>query len=79
MTTVASPPALPSALAWLREQADAIEADLAHLVEVNSFTDNKDGGQEVGRRLAALFSLPELTAMHVPSASGRFADHSVPT
>lgn len=77
MTTVASPPALPSALAWLREQAGAIEADLAHLVEVNSFTDNKEGGQEVGRRLAALFSLPELTATHVPSASGRFADHWV--
>jgi glutamate carboxypeptidase len=69
--------ALHDALAWLREQTPSMERDLAELVEQNSFTENREGGQAVGDRLGALFGLPELAARSVPSASGRFADHRV--
>ena len=60
---------------WLREQAGAMEKALAELVAINSITENKEGGDEVGRRLEALFSIPGLTAKRVPSA--KFADHLV--
>jgi glutamate carboxypeptidase len=68
---------LHDALRWLREQTPSIEQDLAELVEHNSFTDNREGCQAVGARLAALFDLPELSARSVPSPSGRYADHLV--
>ncbi|MBX3234337.1 MAG: M20/M25/M40 family metallo-hydrolase [Labilithrix sp.] len=60
---------------WLREQAGAMERALAELVAVNSFTENKDGGNEVGRRLEELFAIPGLSARRV--ASTKFADHLV--
>ncbi len=69
--------ALQDALTWLREQTPAMERDLAELVEQNSFTDHREGGQAVGARLASLFDLPELDARVVPSPSGRYADHRV--
>lgn len=69
--------ALQDALAWLREQTPSMERDLAELVEQNSFTDNREGGQAVGERLGLLFGLPELEARQTPSASGRYADHRV--
>lgn len=68
---------LDASLAWLHEQLPAMERDLADLVGVNSFTENKEGGADVGRRLEALFAVPGLASMHVPSVSGRFADHLV--
>jgi glutamate carboxypeptidase len=69
--------ALHDALTWLREQTPAMERDLAELVEQNSFTENREGCQAVGARLAELFALPELAARAAPSPSGRYADHLV--
>lgn len=60
---------------WLEGQLPAMEDALRALVEVNSFSSNRDGGNEVGRRLAAVFDMPGLTHEVVPSA--RFADHHV--
>ena len=60
---------------WLREQPKAIEAELASLVGINSFTENKDGGLAVGRALEELFELPGLTCTRTASSSGKFADH----
>lgn len=60
---------------WLREQQRAMEAALASLVSINSFTDNREGGNEVGRGLEELFRVPGLTSSRV--ASTRFADHLV--
>ncbi len=64
-----------TAAEWLSDQLPRMEEALASLVEVNSFTDNVEGGREVGRRLTALFRLPGLTAQTVPSQ--RYADHLV--
>src|SRR5687767_13632317 len=41
---------------WLDEQAKAMETALAELVEVNSFTENTDGGRKVGDMLDEIFS-----------------------
>lgn len=60
---------------WLREQAKAMEEALASLVSINSFTDNRDGGNEVGRGLEELFRIPGLTASRI--ASTKYADHLV--
>jgi glutamate carboxypeptidase len=68
---------LDASLTWLHEQLPTMERDLASLVEINSFTENKEGGADVGRRLEALFGVPGLSLSHVPSTSGRFADHLV--
>src|SRR5262249_29896617 len=54
---------------------DAFEEALRGLVEVNSFTENRQGGLEVGRRLRDLLALPGVEAS--PVASARFADHWV--
>ncbi len=61
--------------AWLAGKDRAMEDELAELVGVNSFTDNVDGGREVGRRLADVFRVPGLELAVVPSA--RYADHLV--
>ncbi|HSP19477.1 MAG TPA: M20/M25/M40 family metallo-hydrolase, partial [Myxococcaceae bacterium] len=60
---------------WWRGRRDAFEEALRGLVEVNSFTDNREGGLEVGRRLRTLMALPGLAA--TPVASTRYADHWV--
>jgi len=60
---------------WLEGRTAELEAALAPLVEINSFTDNPEGGRRVGAALRDLFSLPGLSAEVVPSA--RFADHLV--
>lgn len=60
---------------WLSERSKAMEESLAELVEVNSFTDNADGGREVARRLEELFAVPGLERRRV--ASTKFADHLV--
>jgi glutamate carboxypeptidase len=62
---------------WLTEQAKAMEAALAELVEVNSFTENVDGGRKVGTMLAELFRIEGLDTQRVPSKT--FADHLVIT
>src|SRR5262249_46376877 len=60
---------------WWRGRQDAFEEALRGLVEVNSFTENREGGLEVGRRLRDLLALPGVEASPVPSA--RYADHWV--
>ncbi len=60
---------------WWRGRRDAFEEALRGLVEVNSFTENREGGLEVGRRLRSLLALPGLEASSV--ASARYADHWV--
>src|SRR5262245_25358403 len=60
---------------WWRGRQDAFEEALRGLVEVNSFTENRQGGLEVGRRLRDQLALPGIEASAV--ASTRFADHWV--
>jgi glutamate carboxypeptidase len=52
-----------------------LEEALRGLVEVNSFTQNREGGLEVGKRLRDLLALPGVEAS--PVASARYADHWV--
>ncbi len=63
------------AATWLQGQLPAMEAALAALVEHNSFTANREGGQRVVRLLEDVFAMPGLDCERVPSA--RFADHLV--
>jgi glutamate carboxypeptidase len=63
------------AAAWLGEQAKAMEQALAELVEVNSFTENVDGGRKVGDMLAELYEIEGLETRRIPST--KFADHLV--
>lgn len=60
---------------WLAQQLPAMEAALAALVEVNSFTRNAEGGKRVGQLLVELFRMPGLASERVPSA--RYAPHLV--
>lgn len=60
---------------WLTQRADDLDAALRRLVEVNSFSGNRDGGNELVGRLVELFTIPGLTAQRMPS--GRFADHLI--
>jgi glutamate carboxypeptidase len=69
--------AIEDAAKWLAEQGRAVEAALAELVTVNSFTDNVEGGKKVGAMLGDLFAIEGLSRRVVPSASGKFADHLV--
>src|SRR5689334_17800531 len=64
-----------AAARWLEEQSKAMEQALAELVEVNSFTDNADGGRKVGAMLEELYALPGFTSRRIRSA--KFADHLV--
>lgn len=52
-----------------------MEEPLRALVEVNSFTDNREGGNAVGAHLRELFRVDGLSCTVVPSQ--RFADHLV--
>jgi glutamate carboxypeptidase len=60
---------------WLREQGKSMEDALAALVSINSFTDNRDGGNLVGQGLESLFTIPGLVQRRV--ASQKYADHLV--
>ncbi len=60
---------------WLDEQAKAMETALAELVEVNSFTENAEGGRKVGAMLEELYAIEGLESRRVPST--KFADHLV--
>ena len=60
---------------WLSEQLPAMEKSLAALVNVNSFTDNPEGGRKVGSMLREVFAIEGLTPETV--ASTRYADHLV--
>ena len=58
---------------WWRGRQDAFEEALRSLVEVNSFTENRKGGLEVGRRLGEMMELPGVEASVIPS--NRYAHH----
>jgi glutamate carboxypeptidase len=60
---------------WLQRKQAAIEDRIASLVEVNSFTENAEGGRKVGGMLRELFALPGLASSVKTSA--RYADHLV--
>lgn len=64
-----------AATRWLDDKLPQMEAHLAPLVETNSFTDNPEGGRQVGALLRALFDIPGVRAEVVPSE--RYADHLV--
>ncbi len=61
---------------WLNEQGAAMESALAELVEINSFTENVEGGTKVGQLLRERFL--EVDALNVEvRPSARFAPHLV--
>ncbi|MBX5484671.1 MAG: M20 family metallopeptidase [Myxococcaceae bacterium] len=60
---------------WLSGELPKMEEALAALVEVNSFTENREGGNRVGALLRDLFRVPGIVAEVVPSAT--FADHLI--
>jgi glutamate carboxypeptidase len=64
-----------AAARWLSGKTLALEAMLVPLVEVNSFTENAEGGRKVGQLLREQWKLPGLTAEVVKST--RYADHLV--
>lgn len=66
-----------AAARWLDEQAKEMESALAELVEVNSFTENVEGGRKVGAMLRELYRIDGLDAQKIPST--KFADHLVLT
>ena len=63
------------ARAFIAARAATMERQLAELVEENSFTDNREGGNEVARLLTHYFAGPDLVCDTRPSR--RFADHLV--
>jgi glutamate carboxypeptidase len=63
------------ATAWLSDKQPAMEDALAALVDVNSYTDNPQGGRKVGTLLRDLFAVDGAESTTVPSE--RFADHLV--
>lgn len=63
------------AVHWLSRQLPQMEEALAAMVNVNSFTDHRDGGQRVGALLREAFTIDGLAAEVVPST--RYADHLV--
>jgi glutamate carboxypeptidase len=60
---------------WLEGKLPQIEEALAPLVEVNSFTEHREGGNRVGALLQELFRIPGVRGETV--ASARYADHLV--
>jgi|GEM_PF-265809 len=63
------------ALSWLHSQTSAMESAVAQLVDQNSFTANRDGGNRVGAMLRDLLQ-PSGLACEVVSST-RCADHLV--
>jgi glutamate carboxypeptidase len=64
-----------AAVGWLAGRLGEMEEALAALVEVNSWTENAEGGRKVGALLREQFSMPGLVSEVVPST--RYADHLV--
>ena len=62
------------ATAWLSDKQRAMEAALASLVDVNSYTDNPEGGRQVGALLRDVMAIPgiEATTRQFLGNRGRF-------
>ncbi len=63
------------ATAWLSDKTRAMSESLAPLVEINSYTENPEGGRKVGALLRELLARDGVEAVVRPSE--RFADHLV--
>jgi glutamate carboxypeptidase len=63
------------ATAWLSDKGRAMADAIAPLVEINSYTENPEGGRQVGALLRGLFARDGVEALVRPSE--RFADHLV--
>lgn len=63
------------AAAWLGDKQRAIEDAIATLVDVNSYTENVEGGRKVGTLLRDVFRIEGVEASS--RQSERFADHLV--
>jgi glutamate carboxypeptidase len=63
------------ATAWLSDKQRDMEEALAPLVEVNSYTENPEGGRQVGAMLCELFASHGVDTQVRPSE--KFADHIV--
>jgi glutamate carboxypeptidase len=63
------------ATAWLSDKQRAMQDALAPLVDVNSYTENPQGGRQVGTMLRDLFAMEGVETIVRPSE--RFADHLV--
>jgi glutamate carboxypeptidase len=63
------------ATAWLSDKQRAMEDALAPLVDLNSYTDNPEGGRQVGTLLRELLAIDRIEPTVV--SSQRFADHLV--
>jgi glutamate carboxypeptidase len=61
------------ATVWLSDKERAMEDALALLVDVNSYTENPEGGRKVGTLIRGLFAMDGVDATVRPSE--RFADH----
>jgi glutamate carboxypeptidase len=68
-------PPVQDATSWLADKQQAMEDAIARLVEINSYTDNPEGGRKVGALLRDLFRIPGLEVSE--RKSERFADHLV--
>jgi glutamate carboxypeptidase len=64
-----------AATEWLSDKQRPMEGVLARLVEVNSYTENPQGGRQVGTLLRDALAVPGLEAIVRPSE--RYADHLV--
>ncbi|MDC0710458.1 M20/M25/M40 family metallo-hydrolase [Stigmatella sp. ncwal1] len=64
-----------AAARWLEDRAGEMDEALGALVQVNSYTENPEGGRKLGGLLRECFAVPGLSAEVVLSA--RFADHLV--
>ncbi|WP_275439071.1 M20 family metallopeptidase [Archangium violaceum] len=64
-----------AAASWLVGRLGEMEEALSSLVEVNSWTENAEGGRKVGALLREQFAMPGLEAEVVRST--RYADHLV--
>jgi glutamate carboxypeptidase len=64
-----------AATVWLSDKGRAMEDAIAPLVDINSFTDNPEGGRKVGTLLREVFAIDGVDATVRPS--DRYADHLV--
>jgi glutamate carboxypeptidase len=63
------------ATGWLSDKQRAMETAVASLVDVNSYTDNPEGGRQVGALLRDVMAIPGVEA--TVRTSDRYADHLI--
>src|SRR5690349_4490729 len=68
-----------TAMDYLREQLPRGLEILRHMVEINSFTGNRQGVKQLGRYTVEVFAPLGFSAEFVPSANPEWGDHLVLT